>query len=134
VKPSFEPAELKKVKLWELAIRFAYGGFVTACTGLVAKAFGPVVGGVFLGFPAILPATLTLVKEHDGRQKAVDDARGARLGTAGLTAFALTAWLAATTASPAVVLATALFTWVAVNAGIWAAASWRTGFPKRASP
>jgi hypothetical protein len=31
---------------------------------------------------------ITLVRQHEGRKKAIDDARGARLGTAGLAAFA----------------------------------------------
>jgi len=123
MKPSFEPDGLKKLKASELAIRFVYGGFVTVCAGLLAKAFGPMVGGLFLGFPAILPATLTLVKEHDGRQKAVEDARGALLGSAGLMAFAVTVWFSATSTVPALVLSGALVAWVGVNAAGWALSS-----------
>jgi hypothetical protein len=123
MKASLEPGGLRKAKPKELVFRFAYGGFVTACAALVAKAFGPVVGGLLLGFPAILPATLTLLKDHDGRQKAVDDARGARLGSAGLIAFAVTVWLTSTTAAPPFVLGGALLAWVGVNAAVWALSS-----------
>ncbi len=83
-----KPSALREVKLWEYAVRFAFGGLVTAGAGLVSKTWGPAVGGLFLAFPAILPATLTLVKRHDGRRLAVEDARGARLGAAGLLVFA----------------------------------------------
>ena len=47
-------------------LRFAFGGLITAITGLIAHNFGPVVGGLFLAFPAILPASVTLIEDHDG--------------------------------------------------------------------
>jgi Protein of unknown function (DUF3147) len=59
--PELDPAGLKKAKPWEYVVRFFFGGLVTALAGLVAKVWGPVVGGLFLAFPAILPASLTLV-------------------------------------------------------------------------
>jgi hypothetical protein len=37
------------------AIRFVIGGLITTATGLVARKFGPVVGGLFLAYPAIFP-------------------------------------------------------------------------------
>jgi hypothetical protein len=43
---------------------------------------------MFLAFPAILLASLTLVAKEDGVRPARDDARGATLGTLGLIAFA----------------------------------------------
>ncbi len=36
--------------------------------------FGPRVGGLFLAFPAILPATLTLLEKKEGKTKACADA------------------------------------------------------------
>src|SRR5207253_3283130 len=56
--------------------------------GLVAREWGPSAGGLFLAFPAILPASLTLVARHDSRGDAADDARGAVLGAAALIVFA----------------------------------------------
>jgi hypothetical protein len=46
-------------------------------------------GGVFLAFPAILPATLTLIEKKEGRQRAHEDDVGATAGSVGLFAFAL---------------------------------------------
>ncbi|HEX3854431.1 MAG TPA: DUF3147 family protein [Polyangiaceae bacterium] len=80
---------LKRPKAWEHALRFAFGGTVAVGAALIGKAFGPSAGGLFLAFPAILPATITLVKKHDGRAQAVDDARGARLGALALICFAV---------------------------------------------
>jgi hypothetical protein len=115
-----EPRAVLDTKPWEYAVRFVFGGIVTAFTGLVAHRFGPEVGGLFLAFPAILPASLTLVKEHEGRAQAVEDARGACLGSLGLAAFAFVVWRWAEAASPAVVLAAATLAWATVSVAAWA--------------
>lgn len=119
MRPTFAPEQLKKTKAWEYAVRFAFGGTITLATGLVAKQWGPAIAGVFLAFPAILPASITLVKQHDGRAKAVDDARGARLGSFGLIAFAVVVALTATSWPPALVLVAAALAWTVVNVGLW---------------
>ena len=38
--------------------------------------FGPTVAGLFLAFPSIMPASVTLVEKHGGEDKAVNAARG----------------------------------------------------------
>lgn len=118
-KPEFAPQQLKGTKTWEYAVRFAFGGSITVGTGLVAKVWGPLIAGLFLAFPAILPASMTFVKRHDGREKATDDARGARLGSVGLTAFALVVLLAVDHAAAPIVLALAAIAWVAVDVTLW---------------
>ncbi|HWO32650.1 MAG TPA: DUF3147 family protein, partial [Candidatus Acidoferrum sp.] len=45
----------------EYAVRFLLGGAITVIAGLLAKRFGPMFGGLFLAFPAIFPASATLV-------------------------------------------------------------------------
>jgi Protein of unknown function (DUF3147) len=115
VKPRLTPDKLKKVKWWEYAIRFVFGGAITVLTGLLNHWLGPAVAGMFLAFPAILPASLTLVKQHDGRKKAADDARGARLGAIGLVAFAVVVGLTANAWAAAAVLAAATVVWLAVS-------------------
>jgi uncharacterized protein DUF3147 len=120
VKPTFDPKGLEKTKSWEYVVRFAFGGLVTAGTGLIARRYGPVVGGLFLAFPAILPASLTLVQQHDGREQAVEDARGARLGSIGLAAFALVTWRIATTLPGAPVIVVATLAWALVSVAAWA--------------
>ena len=120
MKPKLELAALKKSRPWEMAVRFAFGGAITVLAWLVSKHWGPIVGGLLLAFPAILPASLTMVKQHDGRAQAVDDARGGRLGSVGLIAFAATAWLASATWRPAVVLIGATLVWAVVAGTCWA--------------
>jgi hypothetical protein len=119
VPPSLHIESLAKTRWSEYAIRFAFGGAVTVATGLIAHAYGPGIGGLFLAFPAILPASLTLLKEHDGRDEAAAAADGSRLGAIGLLAFALvTAALAATTAPP-LTLAAATLAWAFASILLW---------------
>jgi len=120
MKPALAPAQLKQTRAWEHAVRFAFGGAITATTGLIAHRWGPAVAGLFLAFPAILPASLTLVTQHDGRACAIDDARGARLGTAGLAAFATVVAGVAGHLAPLLVLTLASLAWLAVALSLWA--------------
>lgn len=103
---SFKPGALAKTKWYEYVVRFAFGGAITVTAGILAKQFGPVFGGLFLAFPAIFPASATLVAKHEtnkkknagiaassrGREAAALDAAGAALGSVGLAGFALTVW------------------------------------------
>jgi len=76
----------------DLLIRFVFGALVSLGAGLVSIAFGDRVGGLFLAFPAILPATLTLVRQKQSKRDAVEDDEGAVLGAAALIAFAGVTW------------------------------------------
>jgi hypothetical protein len=102
----FDISELQDTKWYEYAVRFLFGGAITAITGILASHYGPVFGGLFLAFPAIFPATATLVEKHEqekkqkagiantirGREAAALDARGAAIGSIGLVGFAITVW------------------------------------------
>jgi hypothetical protein len=114
-----DASALRKTMPAEHAVRFVMGGSMTAMTGFVAHAFGPVIGGLFLAFPAILPASLTLVASHEGRQKAVAEAGGAILGAMALAALAATTWLLAPHASPVVTLGTAAAVWAMTAVLLW---------------
>jgi 4-hydroxybenzoate polyprenyltransferase len=127
---------LRRTKWYEYAIRFLFGGIITAITGLIAKKFGPQVGGLFLAFPAIFPATATLLEKHEkqkkerkglngtkrGRLVAGVDAAGAAMGAGGLIVFALIVWKLLPGRSGSMVLAGATLAWVIVAVSIWAAA------------
>ena len=80
--------------------------------------FGPRFGGLFLAFPAVLPAALTLIEKKEGTTKAWADASGGVLGAIGLAAFAFTA-LQLLRANPAVALAVALLAWLLVSGGLY---------------
>jgi len=129
----FDFSVLTETKWYEYAVRFLFGGAITVLTGLLAKRFGPVFGGLFLAFPAIFPASATLVEKHEkekklkagitktnrGRQAAALDARGAAMRSVGLTCFALTVWKLLPGGNAGLVLLEALVLWSGVSILIW---------------
>jgi hypothetical protein len=119
VRPKVDLSALKKTKAWEYVVRWVFGGLITAAAGFVAEKYGPAIGGLLLGFPAILPASLTLVKRHDGRPKAVDDARGACLGSLALALFGVIVACTAQACAATVVLLSALAAWMIAAASAW---------------
>jgi Protein of unknown function (DUF3147) len=130
---SFDFAALNRTTFHQYAVRFLFGGAVTVCTGLIAKQYGPVFGGLFLAFPAIFPASATLVEKHEvqkkkragivatraGKQAAALDASGAAQGSLALVSFALIVWklLPRTTAPLALLLGTSA--WLVTAVAIW---------------
>ena len=70
----FKPSALGQTRWYEYLVRFVLGGAMTVVAGLIAARFGPVIGGLFLAFPAIFPASATanqtmraaIVAVHDG--------------------------------------------------------------------
>jgi hypothetical protein len=124
---------LRSVKWHEYGTRFLFGGLVTVVAGLIARKFGPATGGLFLAFPAIFPASATLVEKHEtekkkranmhgairGREAAGLDAAGAALGSIGLAAFAIIAWRLLLADQPIVALGTATAVWLVVSVLAW---------------
>ena len=124
---------LKGIKLQEWLVRFFFGGAVCVMAGLVAKRFGPEIGGLFLAFPAIFPAGASMVESHEKKHKArvgLDgvnrgrtvaglDAAGAALGCFGLAGFALTCWLCLPRLGTAAVFALATLVWVVLSVSAW---------------
>lgn len=109
------PSKLRETPVRGLAVRFVFGAFVSVVAGLVAHFWGTVAGGVFLAFPAILGATLTLIEEEEhSRDPVVQDARGAALGATGMIAFAVTVWALAVELPAPAVLGLATLAWAAV--------------------
>jgi hypothetical protein len=88
-----ELGNLRKVRFRDCAIRFAFGAAISVVAGVVALRFGHKIGGVFLAFPAILPASLTLVAHKESDHHASINAEGAVLGGIALVGFSLTAYL-----------------------------------------
>jgi len=114
-------ARLRQTKARDFIIRFVFGGVVTVATGLIATRFGPVVGGLFLAFPAILPASLTLLAQHArNTQPAGADAYGSIFGSVGLLAFAAVTWALGIVAPAWLVLLLAMLVWIVTACGTWA--------------
>lgn len=103
----------------DLLIRFGFGAAVSAIAGVFTVVFGVEIGGIFLAFPAILPATLTLVEKEEEQRKAEDLDVGAIIGAVALIAFAVVGWslFPAVGAPPTLVAAGA--TWLVVAVGVY---------------
>lgn len=124
---------LKKTKWYEYGVRFLFGGSITVVTGILAKQYGPVFGGLFLAFPAIFPASATLIDKHEkekkrragifkttrGRWAAALDARGATSGSIGLVVFAFAVWKLLPIANAVLILIAALAVWLILSVAIW---------------
>jgi hypothetical protein len=114
---------LRQTKVHEWLIRFFFGGLVSLAAGIISQQLGPVVGGLFLAFPSILPATVTLVKKHKGRSDAAECSRGAAFGSFGLITFAIITALAAGVLGPVTTLSAATLGWLATALIVWRMAS-----------
>jgi hypothetical protein len=114
----FDWSKFGKVKPGELAIRFAFGAGVAVLAGVVGALAGPKVGGLFLAFPAILPASLTLIEKKEGMTKCWSDASGGAIGAVGMAAFALVAMLLLKS-NPVLALLLALLAWILVSTGLY---------------
>lgn len=124
---------LKETRWYELCLRFCSGGLATALTGVIAKEYGPSIGGLFLAFPAILPATATLIEKHErekkqkagmngenrARKAVALDAAGARIGSLGLLLFALLVWRLLPEHSPWWVIFVATGAWLTLSVVLW---------------
>lgn len=124
---------LRETRWYQLLVRFCLGGLITAATGLIARKYGPGVGGLFLAFPAIFPAGATLIEKHElarkqkvglhgavrGRKAAAVDAAGAAIGSLGLLVFAVVISRLITDYTPWIVMLGATLAWMATSVLLW---------------
>ena len=128
-----DPSGVKQTKWHEYVLRFVAGGIITVIAGVISRKWGPEIGGLFLAFPAIFPASATLIEKHERQRKqekglhigergieaAAIDALGAAMGSVGLVAFAgICWWLIPRYAAP-LALGTAIIAWLLVSFSIW---------------
>jgi uncharacterized membrane protein (GlpM family) len=120
----FDVRKIKDCSFWEWLLRFGFGGAISVLASLAAKYFGDQIGGLFLAFPSILPATLTLVVHHRNRAAAAEDAWGASLGAVALIIFAALVWFTIENWGPLASLSLATAIWVLSSAALWYAVKW----------
>jgi hypothetical protein len=128
-----DASALFKSRWYEFAVRFLFGGLITAIAGLIAKEFGAGLGGLFLAFPAIFPASATLIEKHEkqkkervglhgfvrGRKAAGVDAAGAAMGGVGLLVFAWLVKALIGSHQPWLALTGATVSWLVVSLLLW---------------
>lgn len=126
MKIEFNISQLGESRWNEYAVRFLFGGCISAVAGLIAKHYGPAVGGLFLAFPAIFPATATLIEKHEKEKKEREgkdgairarmavglDALGTSIGAIALSVFALIVWRELPHSSLPAVLISAMVAWM----------------------
>lgn len=124
---------LRQSRWYEYLSRFVFGGIATALAGVIAKEFGPALGGLFLAFPAIFPASATLIEKHEikrkqasgkhgtirGRKAAALDAAGAAAGAFGLMAFGAVVWQLVVPLPLWATLLIAVLVWLSVSVAAW---------------
>ena len=124
---------VKDTNWHEYALRFVLGGLATVGTGVIAKQYGPVTGGLFLAFPAIFCASATLVEKHErkrkekaglrgvrrGQEAAAVESGGAALGSFGLLAFGAVCWGLLPIVGPAWAFCFAGAAWTIVSSSLW---------------
>jgi hypothetical protein len=128
-----KPSALRETKPHQYLVRFLFGGAATVLAGLVAKHYGPAIGGLFVAFPAIFPASVTLIESHEkerkgemghngtqrGRIAASIDSAGAALGCVGLMGFAFILWQLLPDHNPWLVIPLATAVWIVISISLW---------------
>ena len=133
MKIKFNAGAVLQTKWYEYVIRFVIGGGITVLAGIIADRFGPAIAGLFLAFPAIFPASATLIEKHErqkkeragfdpgsrGRLAVALDAAGATAGAVAMAAFAVLVWLLLPHHETWSVLALGVLVWLTTAIVIW---------------
>jgi len=124
---------IKQTRWYEYAVRFVFGGVITVIAGAIGKKWGAAAGGLFLAYPAILPATATLLEKHTrerkqrkglnggkrGKAVAGADAAGAAMGSVGLITFGAIGWGLMPRVSPVITLLCGTLAWALTAVSVW---------------
>jgi hypothetical protein len=127
---SADPGALRETAWRDMAVRFAFGATISVAAGVIGLYLGPRPAGLFLAFPAILPATLTLIAKDDSERSAVHDDDGALLGGVGLVAFGAVAWWLLPRQGAAVALPVAAAAWLVTSVLLYLLSRLLIGEPK----
>ncbi len=128
-----DPSGLQQTKWHEYALRFVAGGVITVVAGMIVRKWGPGIGGLFLAFPAIFPASATLIEKHERQRKeakglhgeergtyvAAIDALGTAMGSIGLVAFAVIGWWMIPRYPAPLALGGTALAWLLISFSVW---------------
>ena len=116
--PQFDPRKVGR-KPVDYVTRFGFGAGIALVAGIIGMVYGPVVGGIFLGFPAILPASLTLIAKKEGKEEASIDSIGAILGAVAMVGFAVVVSVWVTRLGVPAALGAGLLVWMVVAGALY---------------
>ncbi len=116
---SIDVARVRASSARNMLVRFGFGFAISALVGVITLTVGDRVGGLFLAFPAILPASLTLIADNDGKREATVDAAGATIGGVALAAFGVVSWCLVPRIPPVWAELVALTAWCALAIGLY---------------
>jgi hypothetical protein len=116
---SVDPSRVRDVTAVDYITRFVFGAMISVVAGILGMHFGYRIGGLFLAFPAILPASLTLIEKKEGPRSADFDAMGAVMGAIGMVAFAVVSATTIGRLNVFVGIGLAALAWVAVSMGLY---------------
>jgi hypothetical protein len=122
---SLDLAQFRETRWQDMVIRFAFGATISVTAGIIGLTLGAKVGGILLAFPAILPATLTLIAKEEGEKHSFHDLQGTVAGAFGLVGFGVVAAIAVGHTNVLLALALAFVGWCLVAGTIYIVwASW----------
>jgi hypothetical protein len=118
----FPRADLRKLAEHgpkDYVVRFMFGAGISLVAGLIGMLLAPKLGGVWLGFPAILPASLTMIQKREGKEQAAIDSEGAVLGAAAFVVYAIVLAMFTAQWGVLVTLIVALVVWTVVAVALY---------------
>jgi hypothetical protein len=118
--PRFQPGRIKEARFRDFAIRFAFGGTISVVAALIGAVSNESIGGIFIAFPAIILASLTLIDKEEDREHASYDAVGAALGAIGFIACAFFISYTLEQVPVAASLGIGLLIWLVVSLALYA--------------
>jgi uncharacterized membrane protein (GlpM family) len=124
-RPSIDLRRARRADRHGVVVRFIAGALISVVAGGVALAFGPRIGGIFLAFPAVLVASLTLIEKEEDRAAAREDARGATAGALALVIFAIVFTLVSDDTGGGIALLVATISWTVAALALYVVFWWR---------
>ncbi|GCE02759.1 DUF3147 family protein [Dictyobacter aurantiacus] len=113
-------SKLKQIRMKDYIIRFFFGGAISVIAALITQLTNGRIGGIFMAFPAILLASLTIINRKDGQHKAEEDAKGAIIGALAFVLTAIVLSLTLQKLSGALSLLLSLVVWLLCAFGLYA--------------
>ena len=112
-------SKVKQARMRDYVLRFCIGGMISIAAAGISQGTNSRFGGIFVAFPAILLASLTLIGRCEGEERAEDDAKGGVVGAVALVVTTVVLSLTLQALAGAWSLLLALLTWLICGIGLY---------------